>query len=1077
MTSTANEGLQSAPPQIYYVNPLLLRGIDAWREVFDHAKGTGFDTVLTAPLFDRGGNSVFAPRNFENLDPELSLGSSLVDGLGTLAMEAGKRGVALMMDLVLDRKARDRSRDLRPIDPRLSPLDACSSIITLAAEDQQSQLLAQWTKRVQMLSRLGISGYRCLGTDRVPPELWRSLISTVHKEAPNVQFLAWTPGTTFAARTALGEVGFDGCFSSMAWWDFDESWFIEEFRVQQPFGWQIAFPEPPFAKRVAHGTESREIRERRSIRALRLATSLGGGLMIPMGFEYGAALPLDPTHGDGSGLRGLRYDLAFDISSEIRAANRQIEANGASFHSSLSLIRSANTPVSALLHSDEEDLRNADRVEIILLNRDLRRSAPAPLTALREAASGFLPFSNGVDEDLRLRAGEVIAFEATASTPITVAPNLDIAQATASPRLAIENIMPRVDDGRFPVKRVVGNIVSVEADIFAEGHDPIAAALMWRSTDATAWNEAEMRLVENDRWHAEFPLERVGRYEFAVEAWKSLFAVFRYELSKKNEARLDLKLEIEEGMNLVRAALAETRETAVRAELQALFERLEFSSQAERTAILLNAHTLELMARADKRPFRVRSEASAVDAERKAAAFASWYQIFPRSQSGDPDRHGTFDDVIERLPAIRDMGFDVLYFPPIHPIGSTNRKGRNNSLQATPDDPGSPYAIGSPAGGHDAIHPELGSFEDFRRLIKAAEEHGLEIALDFAIQTSPDHPWLKQHPGWFDWRPDGTIRYAENPPKKYEDIVNVDFYTKESVPGLWLELRRVVQLWVDQGVKLFRVDNPHTKPFPFWEWLIDDIRARHPDVVFLSEAFTKPKVMYRLAKLGFSQSYTYFTWRNSKWELEEYMRELTQTAAKDFFRPHFFVNTHDINPDFLQDAPRPAFLIRAALAATLSGLWGVYNGFELCEGRPDAKRKEYADSEKYEIRAWDYERPGNIIAEIRMLNGIRNENSALHSHLGLTLLSAANDNLLFFEKASPARDNVLLVAITLDPDHPQESEVEIPLWLWSLGDGGTLDAEDLIGGGRFSWTGKQQRVRLDPHSLPFAIWRVRSREA
>ncbi|MGY5811323.1 maltotransferase domain-containing protein [Rhizobium sp. LEGMi198b] len=1076
MTSTANEGLPSTPPQIYYVNPLLLRGIDAWREVFNHAKNIGFDTVLTAPLFERGGDSVFAPRNFENLDPEFSLGTSLVDGLRALTLAARERGMALMMDLVLDRKARDASEDTRPLDPRLSPLDARSSLVTLAAEDQQSQLLAEWTKRLQALTQLGISGYRCLGTDRVPPELWRSLIAAVREKAPNVQFFAWTPGTAFEARAGLDGAGFNGCFSSMAWWDFDERWFIEEHRVQQPLGWQIAFPEPPFAKRMAHGTESREIRERRSIRALRLATSLGGGLMVPMGFEYGAALPLDPTHGDGSGLRGLRHDLTFDISSEIRAANTQIGTNGARFHSSLSLIRSAKSPVLALLHSNEEDLRNADRIQIILLNRDLRQSAPAPLMALREAASGFLPFSNGVDATFRLRAGEIITFEATASTPITIAPTLDIAQATASPRLAIENIMPRVDDGRFPVKRVVGDIVSVEADIFADGHDPIAAALMWRSMDASAWSEAEMRLVENDRWRAEFPLERVGRYEFAVEAWRSLFAIFRYELAKKNEARLDLKLEIQEGMNLIRAALAEAQGT-LRAELQALFQKLEFSSQAERTSILLNAHTSDLMARADKRPFRVRSEASAVDAERKCAAYASWYQIFPRSQSGDPDRHGTFDDVIARLPAIRDMGFDVLYFPPIHPIGSTNRKGRNNSLQAAPDDPGSPYAIGSADGGHDSIHPELGSFEDFRRLIKAVEHHGLEIALDLAIQTSPDHPWLKQHPGWFDWRPDGTIRYAENPPKKYEDIVNVDFYTKDSVPGLWLELLRVVQLWVDQGVKLFRVDNPHTKPFPFWEWLIDDIRARHPDVVFLSEAFTKPKVMYRLAKLGFSQSYTYFTWRNSKWELEQYMRELTQTTAKDFFRPHFFVNTHDINPDFLQDAPRPAFLIRAALAATLSGLWGVYNGFELCEGRPDAKRKEYADSEKYEIRAWDHDRPGNIIAEIRMLNRIRSENSALHSHLGLTLLNAPNENILFFEKANPARDNVLLVAISLDPDHPQESEIDIPLWHWSLGDGGTLDAEDLIGGGRFSWTGKRQRIRLDPQSLPFAIWRVRSREA
>jgi starch synthase (maltosyl-transferring) len=482
------------------------------------------------------------------------------------------------------------------------------------------------------------------------------------------------------------------------------------------------------------------------------------------------------------------------------------------------------------------------------------------------------------------------------------------------------------------------------------------------------------------------------------------------------------------------------------------------------------------MALADRRPFTSHSRTYGVESERGEAAFASWYQIFPRSQSGDPNRHGTFEDVIARLPAIRDMGFDVLYFPPIHPIGHTNRKGRNNSLAAAPTDPGSPYAIGSEAGGHEAIHPLLGGFDDFEHLISEARRFGLEIALDLAIQASPDHPWLKEHPGWFDWRPDGTIRYAENPPKKYEDIVNVDFYAPEAVPALWAELRDIVEMWIEEGVNIFRVDNPHTKPFPFWEWLIGDIRARHPKVVFLSEAFTRPKVMYRLAKVGFSQSYTYFTWRNTRVELEQYLTELTRGEVTEFFRPHFFVNTHDINPEFLQNAPRSAYLIRAALAATLSGLWGVYNGFELCEGRPDAKRKEYADSEKYEIRAWDYDRPGNIKAEISMLNRIRRDNSALHSHLGLTFLPSSNRNVMFFEKAGAGRHNVLLVAVTLNPHATEESNVEFPLWRFGLADDGTLALEDLVSGQRFSRTGKWQMIRLDPAHLPFAIWRVRAGE-
>ncbi|MEF3130607.1 alpha-1,4-glucan--maltose-1-phosphate maltosyltransferase [Rhizobium sp. 268] len=1075
MLFSANGGVLSTPPRIYYANPLLLQGIDAWREVFDHAADTGFDHVLTAPLFDRDGErSVFASRDFDRLDPELSLGSDVGEGVARLAEAGRKSGVALMMDLMLDGRGRHPQAGFRPVDPRRSPLDPAEPMAAMGAE-RQSQLLAEWTERLQRLSDAGLAGYRVLGIDRATPAFFKSLMAAV-REKTEAQFLAWTPGTDFAVRGGINEAGFNGCFSSMAWWDFDERWFIDEHRVQQPLGWQIAFPEPPFARRIAHGTESREILERRAVRALRLAASLGGGLMVPMGFEYGAATPLDPTHGNRAGLRGLRHDLAFDLSSEIRRANSEIGTIDHAPASSLRLIRNANGPVSALLQSEVQDLRSADNVRFILLNRDLRRSAPAPVTALREAASGFLPVAadGGV---LRLRAGEALVIQGKAPTPITSRPALEITQATASPRLAIENITPRVDDGRFPVKRVVGDIVTVEADIFADGHDPIAAVLLWRPLDAMAdWNETEMHLIENDRWRGEFLLERTGRYEFAVEAWKNAFAIFRYELTKKNDARLDLKLELQEGLNLVHAAQAGAP-AALGPELHALSDSLESASDAERTAILLDPQTSELMNKADRRPFRLRSTASAVDAERKEAAFASWYQIFPRSQSGDPNRHGTFDDVIPRLADIRGMGFDVLYFPPIHPIGSTNRKGRNNSLKAGPGDPGSPYAIGSEEGGHDAIHPELGDFEDFGRLVEEAGRHGLEIALDLAIQASPDHPWLKEHPGWFDWRPDGTIKYAENPPKKYEDIVNVDFYTKDALPSLWMELRDVVQLWVDQGVKLFRVDNPHTKPFPFWEWLIGDIRARHPDVVFLSEAFTKPKVMYRLAKIGFSQSYTYFTWRNAKWELEQYMRELTETEAKEFFRPHFFVNTHDINPDFLQNAPRPAFLIRAALAATLSGLWGVYNGFELCEGRPDVKRKEYADSEKYEIRAWDYDRPGNIVDEIRMLNRIRNENTALHSHLGLTLLNAWNDNILFFEKASKARDNVLLIAISLDPHNFQQSDVELPLWHWSLGDGGTLDAEDLVGGHRFKWTGKRQSISLNPEILPFAIWRVRAAEA
>jgi starch synthase (maltosyl-transferring) len=1064
----------NAAPRIYYVNPLLLCGEDAWLGVFDHASALGFNAVLTAPPFAHAPFcSVFHTSDFDRFDPSLGLPEDAEEALGKLAGHAGERGLGLMLDVAIPyRLTRPEERE-PSLDPRRAPLPRMGTSI---ADADREQLLSEWENRLSRWAELGLSGFRCLSLDLVSADDWRRLIRVATTTRPDVCFFAYTPGTDFAYRQQLAGKGFAGAFSSFAWWDLRESWFRREYALQKPIGLQITFPEAPFARRLAHGTESREVLERRAVRALKLAVEIGDGLLIPMGFEYGASLPLDPTAGDGTGLRMLKANSAFDISSEIRAATT---AKTRAPIDSIRIHSDALGPVTVLVEPDRSHTQRSDHVRLTLINRDLRRTALLWQTALREIASPFLisPADSGA---IRLAPAEVRLLEAQAAEPIVAgdAP-LSVAEATALPRVAIEAVSPQVDDGRFPVKRIVGDVVTVEADIFADGHDLIAAALLFRAQDEPDWRETRMTLFDNDRWRGMFSLDRNGRYEFCVEAWKNPYAIFRYELTKKHEARLDLHLEIIEGTTLIEQAVADPAEAMpgeARKELAALLAELQQAGEARKIELLLSPRSAELMALADRRPFRTRSRAYIVDAERREAGFASWYQIFPRSQSGDPNRHGTFDDVIGRLPEIRDMGFDVLYFPPIHPIGKKNRKGRNNSLTPGPDDPGSPYAIGSPEGGHEAIHPQLGTFEDFHRLIAAADKAGLQIALDLAIQASPDHPWLKQHPGWFDWRPDGTIRYAENPPKKYEDIVNVDFYARDAVPSLWIELRDIVEMWVGHGVKLFRVDNPHTKPLPFWEWMIGDIRARHPEVIFLSEAFTRPKVMYRLAKVGFSQSYTYFTWRNTKWELEEYMRQLTRDEPKDFFRPHFFVNTHDINPDFLQNAPRPAFLIRAALAATLAGLWGVYNGFELCEGRPDAKRKEYADSEKYEIRAWDYDRPGNIKAEIRMLNAIRRENVALHSHLGLTLLNASNGNVMFYEKASASRHNVLLVAVSLDPHGYQESDIEIPLWHFGLNDGSTLALEDLIGGQKFNWTGKWQKVGLDPNRLPFAIWRARSAE-
>jgi starch synthase (maltosyl-transferring) len=482
---------------------------------------------------------------------------------------------------------------------------------------------------------------------------------------------------------------------------------------------------------------------------------------------------------------------------------------------------------------------------------------------------------------------------------------------------------------------------------------------------------------------------------------------------------------------------------------------------------------------ASPQEFLTHSKHYPIRAERRAAEFSSWYEMFPRSQSGDPNRHGTFADVIARLPSISAMGFDTLYFPPIHPIGEKNRKGKNNSLISAPTDPGSPYAIGSKDGGHDAIHPELGNWDDFRRLRDEAKALGIEIALDYAIQCSPDHPWLKEHPEWFDWRPDGSVKYAENPPKKYQDIVSVDFYAPQAVPHLWMALRDVVMLWAKEGVRTFRVDNPHTKPLPFWEWMIREVQAKYPDTIFLSEAFTTPKMMARLAKVGFTQSYTYFTWRNQKHEITHYLTQLLNGDTPEYFRPHFFVNTPDINPFYLQHTGRNGFLVRAVLAATTSGLWGISSGFEICEAEAIPEKEEFKDSEKYEIRAWDWNREGNIIPEITMLNRLRKTYPQLQTHLGIRFHPSDNDQVLFYSKegkrlTDQPLDSLILVAINLSAHYLQDTNLELPLYLLGLDDHAAIEVHDLVSDARFTWHGKWQRARLDPAQYLYVIWEIKA---
>ena len=653
----------------------------------------------------------------------------------------------------------------------------------------------------------------------------------------------------------------------------------------------------------------------------------------------------------------------------------------------------------------------------------------------------------------------------TSSTdPIHLPPPATAEQAAASPRLVVEALSPSVEGGDYPVRRVVGEEVTVEATVFTDGHEQLAVELLWRPCDATEWQRVPMTALPTDVWTARFTPTRLGRHEYAVEGWLDVFGGFRRDYRKKLEAGVAQQVDRQEGRNLVEAAAA--RQPGLRDWVTRIDAAGEGASD-----LLLSDDLAAAMAKADARPFALRSPRQLVDAERIAARFSSWYELFPRSITTDPARHGTFDDVIGRLPQIRDMGFDTLYFPPIHPIGRTNRKGPNNSLTAGEGDPGSPYAIGATEGGHDAVHPELGGFEAFARLVEAARTHGLDIALDFAIQASPDHPWLTEHPGWFAWRPDGSMKYAENPPKKYQDIVNVDFYGPDAVPGLWAALRDVVLLWVEHGVKTFRVDNPHTKPLPFWEWMIADVRARHPDVIFLAEAFTRPTMMYRLAKVGFSQSYTYFTWRDTKAELESYITELTTEAPKEFYRPHFFVNTPDINPVYLQTSGRPGFRIRAVLAATLSGLFGVYSGFELCEADPIPGKEEYNDSEKYIVKPRDWNAPGNIILDIAMLNRLRRRYPALQTHLNTRFFVAGNDNIIWYGKPDPDGQGIICVMVNLDPHQGQECTFQVPLWELGLDDNGSVAVEDLAEGYRFRWYGRDQFIRIEPDQ-PFRIWRL-----
>lgn len=639
----------------------------------------------------------------------------------------------------------------------------------------------------------------------------------------------------------------------------------------------------------------------------------------------------------------------------------------------------------------------------------------------------------------------------------------------------IESVSPEVDCGRFPAKRIIGDVVSVEADIFADGHDSIAAVLLYRQEDESTWQEAPFSALVNDRWVSEFLVSRIGRYRYTIHAWIDHFETWRRDLMKRIQAGQDSSIDYQIGANLVVAAAM--RATGDRSSW--LTQAADLLGSARDLAEKRNVATGEqLQIGMSQAPDR--SLATSLDRELEIvvdpphARFSAWYEFFPRSTSSVPGAHGTLKDALTRLDYAKELGFDVVYLPPIHPIGAQFRKGKNNSTVAAPGDVGSPWAIGSVEGGHKSIHPSLGTIDDLRAFVYRASELGIRTALDVAFQVSPDHPYVAAHQEWFIKRPDGTVQYAENPPKKYQDIYPFDFESS-SWRELWEELQSVFDYWLEQGVSIFRVDNPHTKSFAFWEWAISGIKKRHPETIFLAEAFTRPKIMYRLAKLGFSQSYTYFPWRNTKWDITSYLAELTKPPVREFFRPSQWPNTPDILTEFLQTGGRAAFLIRFILAATLGANYGIYGpAFELLEVRPvRAGSEEYLDSEKYQIRDWDLNSDGSLRDLIAIVNRARRDNPALQNDWTLDFQRIDNDQLICYTKRSLDGINLVLVVVNLDPHYKQSGFVDLPLDKLGIDPSRPFQAHDLLTGARYLWSGPRNYVELDPASIPAHLFVIR----
>lgn len=640
-------------------------------------------------------------------------------------------------------------------------------------------------------------------------------------------------------------------------------------------------------------------------------------------------------------------------------------------------------------------------------------------------------------------------------------------------RVVITNVSPLIEGGRYPAKATINEALEISADIFSDGHDSIAACILYKHSGDENWLEIPMEPGVNDRWRAVFKPGSTGFYSVRVQAWVDHFTTWKKGLGKKYEAGQDVTVELQIGADLLEKASGSfaDAENSLLLKWAGVFRNGNNVPSAVLLALSDEVSSILYAYREDDL-VSVYPETLLIEAERKKASYSTWYELFPRSAASEPGKHGTFADVKNLLPRIAKMGFDVLYLPPIHPIGELKRKGKNNSLTPGPDDPGSPWAIGNRAGGHKAIHPQLGTVADFKDLVSEAGKFDIEIAMDIAYQCAPDHPYVSEHPEWFKWRPDGSVQYAENPPKKYEDILPINFET-EDWEALWGELKSVIEYWVGQGVRIFRIDNPHTKAFAFWEWMIREVRKKNPEILFLAEAFTRPRVMERLAKAGFNQSYTYFTWRNTKYEIEEYVRELTAPEMRYSFRPNFWPNTPDILPPFLSWGGENAHILRLVLAATLSSSYGIYGPvYEFCVNTPHHGKEEYTDNEKYEIKHWDWNQYTRIKEIITRVNTIRKQNPALQSTYNVEFAETSNDQIICYGKSDPDSGNRLIVAVNLDPFNTQGAHVRVPLWKLSISPGTPYIVRDLLSGSRYRWQDEWNYIQLNPFQMPAHIFRI-----